>query len=533
VAIIEQGGKIMSTKIIVSNFTALKQKYGAGGVKKIQAALNKLISADKKKGLQTTVFDLADVSAIKKCKGNAVTNSIHPKQNKDAIDAVYKASVPDYLMILGAIDVIPYQKMTSPLKGTQDNDKHVPSDLPYACEAEYSTNIANFIGPTRVIGRVPDIVGDTSEKHLCDLLNAVSQWTAREKEEFENYFSVSADTWKSSTGSSVKRIFGNDKGLNLSPLQGPNWTDAQFGARSHFINCHGAEASAYYYGQKGSSYPIAHKAELVGGKISEGTIVAAECCYGAELFDPRFSDGQPCMANTYLGSSAYGFWGSTCIAYGPAAGNGQADDICRYFMQEVLEGASIGRSALTAWQTYARNAGTLDPVDLKTLGQFYLLGDPSVHPVKTGEEVTNLSAPVMAKSLVKEAHMFLSGRVNRRHQLLLSGNAISALTGLAVKTRKAIRSASIDKALEKIMKGEGMNLKSIETFTVRGPSPSLMKISMKSAPLREMKQKVQKIAYHVMSDSESTDKNLPDNISLIVAMEENSQIVSYKRLYSR
>lgn len=523
----------MSRKIIVSNFTVFGKKYGAGGVKKIQTALNNMIKADKKKGIQTTVCDLSDASVMKKCKGKAVTNAIDPKQNKDAIDAAYQASFPDYLMILGAIDVIPYQKMTSTLSGTQDCDKHVPSDLPYACEAEYSTKIGNFIGPTRVIGRVPDVVGDTSEKYLCELLNTISQWTAREKEDFENYFSVSADAWKSSTGSSVKKIFGNDKGLSFSPLKGPDWKDAQFGARSHFINCHGAEASVNYYGQKGSSYPIAHKAELVSGKISEGTIVAAECCYGAELFDPSFSDGQICMANTYLGSSAYGFWGSTCIAYGPAVGNGQADDICRYFMQEILEGASIGRSALTAWQTYARNAGTLDPVDLKTLGQFYLLGDPSVHPVKTGEEVTNVSAPVMSKSFSKEANMFMSGRVNRRHQLLLSGDAISALTGLAVKARKVIRSASIDNALKKIMKEEGMNLKSIETFSVRVPSQSLMKISMKSASLREMKQKVQKIAYHVMSDSESTVENLPDNISLIVAMEENSQIVSYKRLYSR
>lgn len=527
----------MSKKIIVTNFKALKTKYGSAGLKKITTALNAMTRADKKKGLQTTVIDLSDATTMKQCKGVAVTKTTNPAQNKKAIDAVYQANVPDYLVLLGAVDVIPYQQLASPLTGTQDDDKQVPSDLPYACEAKYSTQINKFIGPTRVIGRIPDVVGATSEKYLCDLIKNICQWSASTKEEYEDYFSVSADAWKSSTRSSVKKIFGNDKGLCLSPTKGPKWTDAQFATRSHFINCHGANASANYYGQKGNSYPVAHQAGLVSGKVTEGTIVAAECCYGAELYDPSLTAGQPCMANTYLGSSAYAFWGSTCIAYGPAVGNGQADDICCYFMQQVLEGASIGRAALTAWQTYAKNAGTLDPVDQKTLAQFYLLGDPSVHPVKTGDEVTNIHAPVvsksMAKSFLKEAHMFLSGRNNRRHQLLLNGDAILAQIGISIKAKKVVRSFLIEKALKKIMQEEGITIKSTETFSVRAPVQRLKNISMKSAIVQKLKKKAQEISYHVMSDSETATKNLPKKILLIIATEENGQIVSFKRLHSR
>jgi hypothetical protein len=48
----------------------------------------------------------------------------------------------------------------------------------------------------------------------------------------------------------------------------------------------------------------------------------------------------------------------------------------------VLDGASLGRALLEARQKYIQAAPTpLGPIDLKTLGQFVLLGDPSVQPV--------------------------------------------------------------------------------------------------------------------------------------------------------
>jgi len=76
-----------------------------------------------------------------------------------------------------------------------------------------------------------------------------------------------------------------------------------------------------------------------------------------------------------------GFFGSTTIAYGPSEGNGNADLICQYFLQRVLAGASLGRAALEARQKFAGEHTHLDPFDLKTLAQFYLLGDPSLQPV--------------------------------------------------------------------------------------------------------------------------------------------------------
>jgi hypothetical protein len=54
-------------------------------------------------------------------------------------------------------------------------------------------------------------------------------------------------------------------------------------------------------------------------------------------------------------------------------------------LSSVLDCASIGRAALTARQQFAEQCQQTDPVDLKTLAQFCLLGDPSIQPVAAPE----------------------------------------------------------------------------------------------------------------------------------------------------
>src|ERR1019366_9460541 len=105
--------------------------------------------------------------------------------------------------------------------------------------------------------------------------------------------------------------------------------------------------------------------------------------YGAELYDPALPTamGQMGMCNTYLGSKAYAYFGSTNIAYGPAAAKDQADLMCQYFLLQILGGASAGRSCLQARLDYVQDkGGVLTPTDLKTLGQYNLMADPSLTP---------------------------------------------------------------------------------------------------------------------------------------------------------
>jgi hypothetical protein len=56
-----------------------------------------------------------------------------------------------------------------------------------------------------------------------------------------------------------------------------------------------------------------------------------------------------------------------------------ADLITQFFIKNIDNGATCGRALLEARQKFLSGNGPhLDPYELKTLAQFYLLGDPSV-----------------------------------------------------------------------------------------------------------------------------------------------------------
>ena len=81
----------MDDKIIVSNRTVLTAKYGAAGLAKIKTAVDALIAADKKRGISSRLVYLDDAASMKKFKGKAVTAHTNPRQNKEAIDAIFRS----------------------------------------------------------------------------------------------------------------------------------------------------------------------------------------------------------------------------------------------------------------------------------------------------------------------------------------------------------------------------------------------------------------------------------------------------------
>lgn len=365
-------------KVIVTNAAALSAKYGKTGFGKVGAALKKLIAADAKRGLTSKLIAL-DSKTDMAPYGVPVASAADAKAVKAAIDAIYAREKPDYILILGASDVVPLVPLKNPVYSAgNDDDRFVPSDLPYACNTGYGTDINRFVGPTRVVGRLPDLVGAKSPDYLLKLISLAANYKTLAPADYQQYFGLSAQVWQNSTSLSLTKIFGNSTGLNLAPSSGPKWTVKQLSPRAHFINCHGAHRDVSYYGQKGDSYPIAHTAKNLVKKIVPGTVLAAECCYGAELYDPVLTGGQAGIACTYLGEGAYGVFGSTTIAYGPSSGNGSADLICQFFLHAVIDGASLGRAALEARHQFAGLYSHMGPTDLKTLAQFYLLGDPSI-----------------------------------------------------------------------------------------------------------------------------------------------------------
>jgi hypothetical protein len=369
-------------KIIITSKKNLQSKYG-NDFSVIDKLLKELVTADRKRNLDTQIVYIDDVASAKKAGVTAVT-SVTRQSSKKAVDDVYKKSLPAYLVIFGSHDIIPFQELTNtvPFDPRNDNDEIVPSDLPYACDAGYSKKIASFTGPSRVVGRIPDITGKADINYVKIVINTIISYKSMKEEEFLDYFSVSASVWQKSTQQSLSSIFGNNTKLKNCPPSTISYPKPDLKSLIHFYNCHGSRIDSKFYGQKGNSYPTAMESTDLKGKITYGTIVAAECCYGAELYDPaNEGNRQLPVSNTYFENEAIAFVGSSTIAYGPPTGQGLADLITQYFIKNVLAGASLGRAFLDARQKYLSISSPLDPYELKTLAQFYLLGDPSLQPV--------------------------------------------------------------------------------------------------------------------------------------------------------
>jgi hypothetical protein len=478
-------------KVVITNASALKAKYHRR-VSEIDTAVKRLIAADKKRGLNTRRVDVDDAGVMKALGGAAVTDPLSEKQAKAAIDAIFAAWTPDYLMILGSHDVIPQQHLVNPAYDPSpdgDPDETVPADLPYACDAAFSTDIADFTGPTRIVGRLPDLTGGNDPKYLVDLLETAASYQSFAPDDYVDFLGISADAWRASTESSLKIVFGTANGMQVSPPDGPNghWPKGKLGRRAHFFNCHGANLDFRFYGQPDNKddYPVALTAKWLPGRISEGTLVAAECCYGAQLYAPTDVNGQMGICNTYLQEKAYGFFGSSTIAYGPDGVTGplvndNADLVCQYFWEHVLEGASTGRSALQARQDLVMNRSPLDPYNLKTLGQYNLMGDPSItvalptQAARVTRELTRGNAKT--RSLVVPSMSASSdpagyNRALRRYRLGELGLALGATAHVARPT-----GTDVPSPVKRVFRDWEKELKvrmNVRSFSIEAPANAL------------------------------------------------------------
>jgi hypothetical protein len=514
----------ISTKVIVTNMGALNKKYGER-VSEILKAVRALIQADSKRGLTTELIELDNRRQMKKMKAPFVEDATNCRENKEAIDGVYRALLPHYIMILGSRDVVPHHDTRNPIYGPHDPDRFAYGDLAYASDAPYSQNPESFIGPTRVIGRLPDIPNSEDPSYLVGLLRNATRWSSGKLDAYLSCFAVTAHVWRHSTDLTLKRIFGSAAALNISPPDGYKWKRSALSALSHFINCHGAPADCKYYGEKARNYPVAHDAAYIGGKIREGTVVAAECCYGAELYDPMITEGQPGIPFVYLASNAYGFLGSSTITYGPTEGNAAADLICRFFMQRLFEGASLGRAALLARQDFVDTNPTLDPVDLKTVAQFVLLGDPSIHPVETHR--ADIGTAPQGEDLSGRAVDMVADRATRRRHLARRGLMIGQSTRYARRATRVRPSPALRKQLDEIVRRAKMSEPVITTYRVGGAAlPKDIRAAFAAAkPPTEV--------FHVVAGrTERKPAFIPD-VAVLVARVEGGELRSYRLLHCR
>jgi len=511
----------MDDKIIVSNNSALTAKYGKDGLAKIEAAVAALVAADKGRGISSRLVYLDIAAGMKKMKGKAVTLATSPQQNKQAIDAVAKATDPEYLMILGAPDVVPHQDLRNLMfQKEDDDDRFAYGDLPYACDGAYSQDTTKFKGPTRVVGRLPDLRGAREPSYLIKLLKIASQYRTRDVKDYARYFGMSTQSWEQSTAMSLFNIFGNSDELLLAPPTAPPIPAKKLEPLSHFINCHGGSSDPEFFGETRNlkSQPVSMTSDSIKNKIKPGTVASIECCYGAEMYDSVTLSLPLPICQRYLEEGAYGYFGSSTIAYGPADSNGAADLITQYFLLAILEGASLGRAALMARQRFVQEVGELDPVDLKTLAQFSLLGDPSVQPARVA---TATGTPKSADS----ADLWRIQRRERRAKLRVQGRYLQESKPTAARKEKGVRkSASVRKALTNIARSAGLGGKcEFVAYSVNRPA---------AARVRDTKATPVATRYYIAL---STPKGRRDTLNFgvaAVAKEVRGRIVGY-RIYNQ
>jgi hypothetical protein len=437
----------MRTKYVVTNISALKTKYGAGYAQ-LDAALKRLIAGDAARKITTTVWDVSDAATMKQVGGRKVSKIGDPKQNKEAIDAIFRRDhPPDYLLLLGSIDVIPHQDLTNPVTPQQDPknpdlDTYAWGDLPYACEGAYSTDIPDFLAPTRVVGRLPDVTGATDPKYLVRLLDNAATWVSLAPSQYDHCFALSAGVFEGSTRSSIKKIFGKGLKMFVSPNDGPQWNKGELRPLMHFINCHGDTGRMSFYGEdpRTRKRPECYKTMFLRKRIRRGTVAAAICCYGAELYEPgtQNTDKERGICQEYLHNAAYGFFGSTTIAYGEFETMANADILCAMFLKHVRNGDSLGLAALKARQDFVKQADRFNPLAQKTLAQYNLLGDPSIHPVHPNAKATSTDIRLPQGRLgiqsvvsIAEAQPKLDdGYRRRRAQMAKRGPQIASQTTL-------------------------------------------------------------------------------------------------------
>ena len=220
--------------MVLTNRSALMGKYGTRGVARIDTALAKLIDADRGRGIATVVIALDDPEAMAGTGAAPVSDAADAAANKAAVDAVYRTYTPDYVMLLGSIDVIPHQPLRNPVyDGVNDVDRLAYGDLPYACNAPYSDDPTDFIGPDRVVGRLADVTGASTPAVLVKLLGRAASWSSRPRSDFEAHLGITANVWQRSTVLSLRKLFAAAE-VHSSPGEGPGWERALLRAARPF-----------------------------------------------------------------------------------------------------------------------------------------------------------------------------------------------------------------------------------------------------------------------------------------------------------
>lgn len=352
--------------IILTNTKGLKNPDA------FTAALNSYLQFKSQNGVDYYVLDIS----------NQAICEVDDDNLDDLLWMLYEAymvTVPHYLLIVGDSSVVPCAQWDNPSDTFDDN---VPSDLAYISlesTSPWDGVEYDFENITQV-GRIP-------AKSANGFSEAIAYFEHAQR--FKPYngtatFAYSANVWQETTRVEFSHLKPN---LITSPKYTSNRGDAGSnglwllekinpGYNMLCFNLHGSDDDHFWYGQLGEYfYPEAFASEYL--PQNGGYALLSEACYGAR---PTYTDS---IVVNALKNGCMAFVGSTRVAYG--CGDGSlccADVIAQHYTYHLATGETAGNSFLKALS--ALLAPQMHVLDIKTLAEFGLYGDPSFRLVATG-----------------------------------------------------------------------------------------------------------------------------------------------------
>ncbi len=376
------------SKIIVTNRKAMIEKYTMPGWETILDKLSKLTTFDSSRCIDTQVLYLDDYVEL---PGYNVLHAENERENKVALDYIYNKYKPNYLIILGAQDIVPFQSLLNPsyFDYIDDLEEYMPSDLPYACEHGYSIYVNNFLNPTRIVSRIPDVFED-SQKGLDVLINTIYNiinMPRIPRTEYKRIWSVCTQMRTTPMEETLAdmNFLAND--YKQSPPNGPVWPPNPNGEYEdyekhvHFHIVHGEKDNNILYGEDNlGTESEAIYGDYINGNLNIGTVVLERACYGSQLYNPNINDDGLPLANIYLRSGAVAMIGSCVENFSNPNGRLLGDYMVSSFYNH-LKNRSIGEAFLLARQSLLRNGLLTNYANQTMFGAFVLYGDASIVPI--------------------------------------------------------------------------------------------------------------------------------------------------------
>lgn len=372
--------------LLISNYKALASKYGMH-TETILARIEDLISHDRDLGIDTR---LAYVDSMGLPSATDVTDPGDPAQNKEAVDVLITTYIPDYTVLLGAQDIIPFQQLQDPVPPvTPGQVNYFPSDLPYACDAGYSQDITVFLNPSRKITRLPDVYGPLSQDGLEAFIKTLyyaGNIVSSDISLYRNWWNA-CTTKRTNAMYAIKNYFssrGIKFHIGICPPCTDSWDVGEYERMVHHHILHGARNDNRLYGESSDihpRYPTAVSAWKTAGYLREGMILLECACHGAQLYPTSDEQSMP-LANIYLASGGI-VLGSTTVTYSSTQGMNCRDYLVCRFMEKLLDGQDIGTALLTARRDLVQNKGASDPVLRKILGEYNAYGYPTLCPISS------------------------------------------------------------------------------------------------------------------------------------------------------